>query len=106
MNYVIQIKNLHVGFRSQGKIIEAVGGINFNIPEAKTVALVGESGSGKTVTAMSILKLLPYPSAFHDSGKIIYNNNDLLQSKENEIQKIRGFGRFQWDSFINHQFRG
>ena len=63
---------------------------HLNIPKGKTVALVGESGSGKTVTALSILKLLPYPSAFHDSGEIIYNNIDLLKSKQNEIQKIRG----------------
>ena len=67
-----------------------VKSISFDIPKGKTVALVGESGSGKTVTALSILKLLPYPSAFHDSGEIIYNNIDLLKSKQNEIQKIRG----------------
>ena len=87
---LVQIKKLSVGFQSHRKKSNVVKSISFEIPKGKTVALVGESGSGKTVTALSILKLLPYPSAFHDSGEIIYNNNDLLKSKQNEIQKIRG----------------
>ncbi len=90
MNNIISIKNLSVGFQSQNNRTNVVKSISFDIPRGKTVALVGESGSGKTVTALSILKLLPYPSAFHDSGEIIYNNIDLLKSKQNEIQKIRG----------------
>ena len=90
MNNIISIKNLSVGFQSQHNQLNVVNSISFDIPKGKTVALVGESGSGKTVTALSILKLLPYPSAFHDSGKIIYNNKDLLKSNQNEIQKIRG----------------
>ena len=49
------------------------------------MALVGESGSGKTVTALSILKLLPYPSAFHENGEIIYENKNLLRMNNNEI---------------------
>ena len=90
MSNIIQIKNLHVGFQSQGKKIEAVKGIDFTIPNGKTLALVGESGSGKSVTALSILRLLPYPNAYHKSGKIIFEEKDLLKLKENELQKIRG----------------
>ena len=90
MENLVSIKNLSVGFQSQNIKSNVVNSISFEIPKGKTVALVGESGSGKTVTALSILKLLPYPSAFHDSGEIIYNNIDLLKSKQNEIQKIRG----------------
>jgi len=90
MNELIKINNLSVGFQSQNNKTEVVKSISFDIPKGKTVALVGESGSGKTVTALSILKLLPYPSAFHSSGKIIYNNIDLLQSNQTNIQKIRG----------------
>ena len=74
MSTLIEIKNLSVGFHSQGRPNNVVHSISFNIPKGKTVAIVGESGSGKTVTAMSILKLLPYPSAFHESGEIIFNN--------------------------------
>ena len=90
MENLVSIKNLSVGFKSQNIKSNVVKSISFEIPKGKTVALVGESGSGKTVTALSILKLLPYPSAFHDSGEIIYKNIDLLKSKQNEIQKIRG----------------
>ena len=90
MENLVSIKNLSVGFQSHNIKSNVVKSISFEIPKGKTVALVGESGSGKTVTALSILKLLPYPSAFHDSGEIIYNNIDLLKSKQNEIQKIRG----------------
>ena len=90
MNNLVQIKNLSVGFQSHNKRSNVVKSISFEIPKGKTVALVGESGSGKTVTALSILKLLPYPAAFHDSGEIIYNNFNLLKLKQNEIQKIRG----------------
>ena len=74
MENLVSIKNLSVGFQSQNIKSNVVKSISFEIPKGKTVALVGESGSGKTVTALSILKLLPYPSAFHDSGEIIYNN--------------------------------
>ena len=90
MSTLIEIKNLSVGFHSQGRPNNVVHSISFNIPKGKTVAIVGESGSGKTVTAMSILKLLPYPSAFHKSGEIFFNNNNLLSLNEKEIQKIRG----------------
>ena len=90
MNNLVQIKKLSVGFQSMNKKSTVVKSISFEIPKGKTVALVGESGSGKTVTALSILKLLPYPAAFHDSGEIVYNNVNLLTLKQSEIQKIRG----------------
>ena len=90
MNNLVQIKKLSVGFQSHKKKSNVVKSISFEIPKGKTVALVGESGSGKTVTALSILRLLPYPAAFHDSGEIVYNNFNLLKLKQNEIQKIRG----------------
>ena len=63
MENIISIKNLSIGFQSQNYKNNIVRSISFNIPKGKTVALVGESGSGKTITALSILKLLPYPSA-------------------------------------------
>lgn len=90
MENIISIRNLSVGFNSHNKKNNVVHSISFDIPKGKTVALVGESGSGKTVTALSILKLLPYPSAFHSSGQIIYNNQNLLDISNSQIQKIRG----------------
>ena len=90
MENIISIKNLSVGFHSQKKKENVVHSVSFDIPKGKTVALVGESGSGKTVTALSILKLLPYPSAFHSSGEIFFKNQNLIKIKDKEIQKIRG----------------
>ena len=90
MENLISIKNLNIGFQSQNKKTDVVHSISFDIPKGKTVALVGESGSGKTVTALSILKLLPYPSAYHKSGEIFYNKKNLLNISNREIQKIRG----------------
>ena len=90
MENLISIKNLSVGFQSQNKKTNVVHSISFDIPKGKTIALVGESGSGKTVTALSILKLLPYPAAFHSSGEIIYNKQNLLNMSDKNIQKIRG----------------
>ncbi len=90
MENLISIKNLSVGFRSQNKKNEVVHSVSFDIPKGGTVALVGESGSGKTVTALSILKLLPYPNAYHSSGKIIYNEKNLINLSTKEMQKIRG----------------
>ena len=83
MNKLVDIKNLHVGFNSENNDIEAVNNISFSIPSGKTVALVGESGSGKSVTALSILKLLPYPSAFHKTGEILFQEKNLLNLNEN-----------------------
>ena len=90
MKNIISIRNLCIGFRSQGNSKNVVHAISLDIPKGKTTAIVGESGSGKTVTAMSIMKLLPYPSSYHDSGEIIYNNQNILSFKDKEIQKIRG----------------
>tara|TARA_Y100000590_G_scaffold456683_1_gene607747 strand:+ start:3075 stop:4664 length:1590 start_codon:yes stop_codon:yes gene_type:complete len=90
MNNLIEIKNLSVGFYSNGVKKNVVDNISFNIPKGKTVAIVGESGSGKTVSALSIMKLLPYPNAFHESGEINYNNKNLLSYNQKQIEKIRG----------------
>ena len=87
MENLISVKNLSVGFRSQHKKTNVVHSISFDIPKGKTTALVGESGSGKTVTALSILKLLPYPTAFHSSGEIIYNEQNLLNMSDKKYSK-------------------
>ena len=90
MSILVNIKNLSVGFYTNYKKQNVVKSISFQIPKGKTVALVGESGSGKTVTALSILKLLPYPSAYHESGEIKFEGKNLLNMNDNEIKKIRG----------------
>ena len=90
MEKIISIRNLSVGFQTQRNKKNVVHSISFDIPKGKTVALIGESGSGKTVTALSILKLLPYPSAYHETGEIIYREKNLINSSNQDIQKIRG----------------
>ena len=90
MNDLLKINNLSVSFNVDNKVYQAVKNISLNIAQGEALGIVGESGSGKSVTALSILKLLPYPKAFHPSGEIFYKNKNILRSNEKELQKIRG----------------
>jgi microcin C transport system ATP-binding protein len=87
---LIKVEDLSVDFRGGGKITHAVKHVSFDIGQAETVALVGESGSGKTVTALSMLKLLPYPSASHPSGKIWFKGENLMSMRDPALRAIRG----------------
>ncbi len=87
---LLEVKDLSVAFRQGGKSLLAVDHVSFSINRGETLALVGESGSGKSVSALSILKLLPYPSASHPSGQIIFNGKNLLDSDESDLRKVRG----------------
>ncbi|MGB3719623.1 MAG: ABC transporter ATP-binding protein [Hyphomicrobiaceae bacterium] len=87
---LVQVRNLSVEFRSGDTTNLAVKGVSFEINKGETVALVGESGSGKTVSALSILRLLPYPAASHPTGEILYDGKDLLKVSEAEMRDIRG----------------
>jgi microcin C transport system ATP-binding protein len=87
---LIAVKDLSVDFRAGGKVTHAVKHISFDVKRAETVALVGESGSGKTVTALSILRLLPYPAASHPSGAINFKGDDLMGLKPDALRHIRG----------------
>lgn len=87
---LLKVDNLHVDFTADGKTTHAVRGVSFLIDQGETVALVGESGSGKSVTALSVLKLLPYPPASHPAGSILFDGEDLMQTKETDLQHVRG----------------
>ena len=87
---LVDVRNLSVHFRSGGQTVKAVDGVSFRIGKGETVALVGESGSGKTVSALSIMRLLPYPAASHPSGEIWFSGKDLLRSSLHEMREIRG----------------
>ncbi|HXG78130.1 MAG TPA: ABC transporter ATP-binding protein [Methyloceanibacter sp.] len=87
---LISVEDLSVDFRGGGKVTNAVRNVSFDIGEAETVALVGESGSGKTVTALSILRLLPYPAASHPSGRILFRGEDLMALPPAALRRIRG----------------
>ena len=86
MNNIVSIKNLTISFNNNTQVVNDV---NLEIPKGKTVAIVGESGSGKTLSALSILRLLP-SGAKIDQGQIIFNRKDLLKLPLKEIEKIRG----------------
>ena len=87
---LLSIRDLSVAFRHGGRETLAVDRVSFDIGKGETLALVGESGSGKSVTALSILKLLPYPAARHPSGIIAFKGRDLLPLGERDMQRVRG----------------
>jgi microcin C transport system ATP-binding protein len=87
---LLSVRDLSVAFAQGGKTVTAVDHVAFDIAKGETVALVGESGSGKSVTALSVLKLLPYPSASHPSGQILFKGKDLLAQGEKELRQVRG----------------
>ena len=83
---LLSIKDLSVKFAD----VTAVKDVSFTLDRGETMALVGESGSGKSVTALSILQLLPYPRASHPSGSIIFDGQEMVGAKERPLRKIRG----------------
>ena len=87
---IVDVRNLSVDFSVAGNAVHAVKSVSFDIKRGETVALVGESGSGKSVTALSITRLLPYPSASHPTGEILFKGDDVLTMKEADIRRIRG----------------
>jgi len=87
---ILSIENLTVSFNTPHGKGNAVDGISFNLEPNETLGIVGESGCGKTVTALSILKLLPQPPAQIESGKILLNGEDILSMKPDELRKVRG----------------
>lgn len=87
---LVQVRNLSVAFGKGRDKKLAVKNASFRIGRGETVALVGESGSGKTVSALSILRLLPYPQASHPSGEIFFEGKDLLKLPDRRMRDIRG----------------
>ena len=91
MSKLLEIKNLSVDFKLRENVFRAVDNISFEIDKNQTLALVGESGSGKSVTAMSILKLLPYPKAMHPkNSKIIFEGENILEFDNKSLRQVRG----------------
>ena len=87
---LVDVHDLSVEFGSGAGKTEAVKRVSFNVAKGEIVALVGESGSGKTVSALSILKMLPYPAAHHPSGEIFFGGHDLLKASDAVMRDIRG----------------
>ena len=91
MNKILEINNLSINFATRDGSFSAVKNISFEIEKNQTMALVGESGSGKSVTAMSILQLLPRPQAtYSNDSSIKFNNNELINAPKEQLLSIRG----------------
>lgn len=87
---LLSVQNLRTYFNTESGVARAVDGVSFDIFPSRTLAIVGESGCGKTVTALSILRLIPQPPAKIESGKILLDHIDLLQLSPRELRKYRG----------------
>ncbi|MCK8782056.1 ABC transporter ATP-binding protein [Rhizobium sp. NTR19] len=87
---LLSVRDLSVAFHQGGNTTTAVDRVSFDIMPGEVMALVGESGSGKSVTANSILKLLPYPAASHPTGEILFDGKDLLKASEAHLRHVRG----------------
>jgi microcin C transport system ATP-binding protein len=87
---LLSVRDLSVTFGQGEREVLAVERISFDIRRGETVALVGESGSGKSVTALSVMRLLPYPAASHPSGAVLFKGRDLMHLREKEMRRVRG----------------
>lgn len=87
---ILAVDQLHVSFRTHDGEVMAVRGVGFELNKGETLAIVGESGSGKSVTAKSLMRLLPKQNSIIKEGQILYEGKDLLKYSQKEMQKIRG----------------
>jgi len=87
---LLKIEDLRTYFKMEGGLARAVDGVSYEIRAGRTLAVVGESGSGKSVTALSILRLIPSPPGVHAGGHIFFEGRDLTTLSESELQDIRG----------------
>ena len=90
MSHLLEINDLHVSFGAGEGEVEAVRGASLHLDRGETVALVGESGSGKSVTALSVMQLLPYPTAHHPAGSITFQGEELVGALDHRMRNIRG----------------
>jgi peptide/nickel transport system ATP-binding protein len=91
MSNLIEVRDLRVAFRmGKDEVHEAVRGVSFDVPAETTVALVGESGSGKSVSAMSIVRLLPENAIVAPESKVLYEGRDLLRTAQEDMRRLRG----------------
>src|SRR6202048_3894732 len=86
---ILQVKGLRTEFLTDGGIVRAVDDVSFDLYPGESLGIVGESGSGKSVTALSLLRLVPDPGRVV-GGKVLFRNEDLLQISDDDIREIRG----------------
>ena len=87
---ILDVKALRTHFYTNEGVVKAVDGLSYHVHKGECVGLVGESGCGKSVSAMSVLRLIPYPPGIIEGGEIVFKGEDLLQVTEDRIRDIRG----------------
>ncbi|MCC6188814.1 MAG: ABC transporter ATP-binding protein [Anaerolineales bacterium] len=90
MTTLLDVQGLRTVFRTKGKAVEAVAGVNLSLADGETLGIVGESGSGKSVTMLSVMRLVPSPPGRITAGKVLFKGRDLLQLSKEEMRKVRG----------------
>ncbi len=90
MSVVLEIEDLRTYFDTEGGLVKAVDGVSYTVEEGETLGLVGESGCGKSVTALSVMRLIPTPPGRIVSGRVLYKEHDLLELSLDEMRRIRG----------------
>lgn len=89
-NTLLEFRNLKTYFYTEAGVVKAVNDVSFSIREGETVCVVGESGCGKSITAMSLMRLIPSPPGKIEGGEILYQGKDLLKLKDGEMRMLRG----------------
>ena len=87
---LLEVKDLRVSFKTEDGIVSAVNGLSYSVDSGSTLGIVGESGSGKSVTALSVMRLIPMPPGRIDAGTVTLRGQNLLTKSESEMRKIRG----------------
>ncbi|MDP5273349.1 ABC transporter ATP-binding protein [Chengkuizengella axinellae] len=90
MEKLLEVKDLHVSFQTYSGEVQAVRGVSFDVKKGETVAIVGESGCGKSVTAQTIIKLIPMPPGEIKQGSILFNEKEIVTKSKKEMFEIRG----------------
>jgi oligopeptide transport system ATP-binding protein len=90
MAQLLQVRNLTTNFYTHDGVVRAVNGVSFDLADRETLGIVGESGSGKSVTALSIMRLIPWPPGKTEAGEVLYRGKDLLKFGKDEMRDIRG----------------
>jgi len=90
MGTVLEVRNLKTHFFTDEGVVKAVDGISYDLQEGEFLALVGESGCGKSVSALSVMRLVPNPPGRTVAGEVIFEGRDLSKVNEREMRKVRG----------------
>lgn len=90
MGTLLEVRNLKTEFHTQDGVVHAVNGVTFSLEEGETLGLVGESGCGKSVSMLSVMRLIPIPPGKIPSGEVVFQGQDLLKLKDEEMRQIRG----------------